>query len=156
PDRRLLAVREIGIAVAELLGEIEPEALRDLDRPRRRGEVDTGEAGSGVSRSAQDALAVAAALLLAAVERSAAADRNERVLEERAPRLVGVHVAGGDGVDAGVGGEIPQGGIASRVTSLVGPLQLDEEVVAAEGTRQADGDVRIAHGEAVVSAAGQA
>ena len=69
---------------------------------------------------------------------------------------MGVHVAGGDGVDAEVVGEIPQGGIAPRVTSLVGPLQLDEEVVAAERAGQAGGGVRIAHGEAVASAAGQA
>ena len=97
-DRGLVAVGEVGIAVAELLGEVELEALRDLDGAGGGGRVDAGEEVGRICRRPQDALAVAAPLLLAAVEGGAAADRDERVLEERAPRRMGMHVAGGDGV----------------------------------------------------------
>ena len=88
-DRRLVAVGEVGVAVAELLGEVELEALRELDGAGGGGRVDAGEALGRVCRRPQDALAVAAPLLLAAVEGGAAADRDERVLEERAPRARG-------------------------------------------------------------------
>ena len=120
------------------------------------GGVDAGEALRHLRRSAQDALAVAAPLLLAAVERGAAADRDERVLEQRAPRRMGMDVAGGDGVDAEVCGEILEGGVAPHVAALERPLQLDEEAVAAEGAGETGGGVRIAHGEAVAGAAGEA
>ena len=104
----------------------------------------------------QDALAVAAPLLLAAVEGGAAADRDERVLEERAPCRVGVHVAGGDGGDAEVLGEVAQGRVAPHVTALVRPLQLDEEALAAEGAGKPGGGVRVLHREAVAGAAREA
>ena len=99
--------------------------------------------------AAQEALAVAAPLLLAAVERGAAADRDERVLEQRAPWRVGVDVAGGDGGDPEVLGEVAESRVAADVAALVGTLQLDEEALAAERRASRGGRVRVAHGEAV-------
>src|SRR6478752_326164 len=75
-DRGLVAVGEVGIAVAELHGEIELELLRDLDGAGGGGRVDAGEELGRVCRRPQDALAVAAPFLLAAVERGAATDRD--------------------------------------------------------------------------------
>ena len=69
---------------------------------------------------------------------------------------MGVHVAGGDGLDAEVLGEIAQGGVAPHVAALVRPLQLDEEAVAAERAGEPGGGIRVVHGEAVAGAAGEA
>ena len=69
---------------------------------------------------------------------------------------VGVDVARGDGVDAEVLGEVAQGGVASHVAALVRPLQLDEEALAPEGAGEPGGGVRVAHGEPVPRAAGEA
>ena len=69
---------------------------------------------------------------------------------------MGVHVAGGDGVDAEVLGEVAQGGVAADVATLVRALQLDEEALAAERAGEPGGGVRVAHGEAVAGAAGEA
>ena len=110
-----------------------------------------------VCRRAQDALAVAAPLLLAAVERGAAADRDERVLEERAPRRVGVDVAGGDGGDAEVLGEVAESRVATHVAALVRTLELDEEALA--GRRRCASRAAAfgsLHREAVAGAAGEA
>src|SRR5258707_11999718 len=81
-------VREVGVAVPELFGEVELEPLCDDARPLRSGSVDAGEALDHLLGRPHDALPVAAPLLLAAVERGAAADRDENVLQERAPRMV--------------------------------------------------------------------
>ena len=79
----LVAVGEVGVAVAELLGQVEAEPLGEL-----------GGAGDGVAvvREAlgdlggceQDGLVVAAPLGLAALERGVVADRDEHVLQRRA------------------------------------------------------------------------
>ena len=156
PDRGLGTVGEVGVAVAELLGEVELQALRELDGAGCSGGVDAGEAFGGLCRGTQDALAIAAPLLLTAVERGAAADRHERVLEKRASRRVGMHVAGGDGVDAEMLGEVAQGGVAAHVPPLVGTLQLDEEPVAAERPGEPGGSLGIAHGEPVAGTSGKA
>ena len=67
-----------------------------------------------------------------------------------------MHVAGGDGVDAEVLGEVAEGGVATDVAALVRTLQLDEEALAAERAREPGGGVRVVHGEAVAGAAGEA
>ena len=67
-----------------------------------------------------------------------------------------MHVAGGDGRDAEVLGEVAQGRVAPHVTALVRPLQLDEEALPAEGAREPGGGVRVLHREAVAGAAGEA
>ena len=71
-DRRLLAVGEVGIAVAELLGEVELEPLGELARAGDRVAVER-EAVEHVGRRGEHAFVVAAPLALAAVERRAAA-----------------------------------------------------------------------------------
>ena len=45
---------------------------------------------------------------------------------------MGMHVPGGDGVDAEVLCKIAECGVAAHVASLEGTLQLDEEAIAAE------------------------
>ena len=67
-----------------------------------------------------------------------------------------MHVAGGDGVDAEVLGEVAQGGVAADVATLVRALQLDEEALTAERAGEPGCGVRVAHGEAVAGAAGEA
>ena len=59
-------------------------------------------------------------------------------------------------VDAERLGEVAQRCVAAHVAALVGTLQLDEETVAAEGLREPRRCVRVAHGEPVARAAGEA
>ena len=67
-----------------------------------------------------------------------------------------VHVAGGDGVHLQRLGEVAQGCVAAHVAAFVRTLDLDEEAVAAEGAGDARCRVRVAHGEPVARAAGEA
>ena len=99
---------------------------------------------------------VAAPFLLATVEGGAAADRDEGVLEGAAPLVVGVDVAGGDGGDAEVAGELSQGGDAAGVAALVRALELDVEALPSERCRNARGCVRIPRPQAVPCTARQA
>ncbi len=85
PDRGLGAVGEVGVAVAELGGEVELEPLGELDGSPH-GVAVVGEELVELGGRAQDALAVAAPLALAAVERGALPDRDEHVLERGSPR----------------------------------------------------------------------
>ncbi len=78
-DRRLVAVGEVGIAVAELLRQVEAEAVRELDGSRH-GVAVVREAVGDIAGCGEHALVVAAPLAFAAVERRAAADRDENVL----------------------------------------------------------------------------
>jgi len=66
-DRGLLAVREVGIAVAELFSQVELQALGELGRARDSVAV-VGKALEHVGGRCEHALVVAAALALAAVE----------------------------------------------------------------------------------------
>src|SRR6266540_5038335 len=70
--------------------------------------------------------------------------------------MMGMDVAGDDRPHAERGGEIAQQRVPGPVASFVRTLKLDEEAVAAEGSREPRGGVRIAHGESVARAAGQA
>ena len=154
-DRRLVAVGEVRIAVAELLREVELEPLRELARARDRLPV-VGEPLEQLGRREQHRLVVAAPLALAPVERRAVADRDERVLQADARTSMRVRVSRDDGLDAERLGEVAQRCVAAHVAALVGPLQLDEEPLAAEGLREPRRRVRIAHGEPVARAAGEA
>src|SRR5262249_35669400 len=80
PAGRIGPVREVGIAVAEFLGEVEGAEVGDL----------TGALGGGAGKALQhlvgrpeDGLLVSAALAFGAVERGAVGDSDERVLEAR-------------------------------------------------------------------------
>ena len=99
---------------------------------------------------------VAAPLPLAALERGAAADGDEHVLERGAATVVRVDVSRRDRLDAERGGELAQLRVAARVAALVRALQLDVEAVAAEGAREPRRRVRVADGEPVARAAGEA
>ena len=94
-DRRLHPVGEVGIAIAELLCQIEPQTLCELARACNRIAV-VWKTFEHVGRRGENGLVVASALALAAVERRAATDGNEDVLERRSTRVMCVHVAGRD------------------------------------------------------------
>ena len=99
---------------------------------------------------------VAAPLALAAVDRRAVADRDERVLERRPRRHVCVGVAGRDRLHPKRLGEVAKRGVAAGVAALVRPLELDEEAVAPERLREPRRRVRVAHGKPGARAAGEA
>ena len=108
---------------------------------------------------------VAAAVALAGVQRRVQADGDEGVLEEGAAPVVGVRVAGGDGAQAQLVGQLGQQPVAPGVAAPVGTLQLDAEPLAAEDAAQAAGVVggfadaaggHLARDQAVAGAAGQA
>ena len=155
PDGRFRPVREVRVAVAELLGQVELEPLRERGASLGSGAVE-GEALEHLLGRAQVALAVPSPLGLAALERGAAADRDEDVLQERAPRVVRVDVAGRDRLDAEVLGEVAQETEPPRVSPLERPLQLDVEALAAEGACQARRGVRVEEPETAPRAAGEA
>src|SRR5581483_10862884 len=98
------SVGEVGVAVAELLGQVERQPGGELGGAPD-GVAVVGEPLLGSVRRHENELVVSTPFGLAAVERGARADRDERVLQPRAPGMVGVDVAGGDGGDAEVAGE---------------------------------------------------
>ncbi len=155
-DRRVGPVREVRVAVAELAREVELEALRDLHRPGRRLLVDAREALGHLLRGSEERLAVATPLDLAAVERGAAADRDEGVLQQRPPGDVGVDVAGGDRVDAEVPREVAEQAEPPGVAALERALELDVEPLAAERLDERNARVRVAQAEPVTRAAREA
>ncbi len=104
-DRRRVAVREVRIAVAELLRQIELEPLRELGRARNGVSV-VGKPLVHLLGREQHRLVVAAPLALAAVQRRAVVDGDERVLQAEARARVCVGIAGRDGRDAERLGEI--------------------------------------------------
>ncbi len=99
---------------------------------------------------------VAAPLLLCALERASMPDRDHRVLEQRPPPVVRVHVARDDGLHADRLRQLSQPVVATRVASLVGPLELDEEAVPPEDSGQLGCAVRIPDREPVPRAAREA
>ena len=155
-DRRIDAVGEVGVAVAELLGEVERQALGERTRAHGCRTVEPGEALDHLGRGAEHRLAVPAPLPLASVERGAAADRDERVLEQRPPRGMGMDVPRRDRVDAEVLGEVVEGRMASRVAPLEGTLQLDEEPLPPECGGEPRSTGRIVERKPFARAAGEA
>ena len=154
-DRRFFAFREVRIAVAELLGEIELEPARELDAPLGGSTVE-GEALEHLLRRPEEALTVTATIRLAALERGAAADRHERVLEQRSPRMVRVDVSGRDRLDSEMLRQVAKRGVSACVSALVRPLELDEEAIAAEGPSEPRGAARITNAKADPRAAREA
>ena len=148
---RIDAVREVGIAVAELLGQVEAAAVCDLARLLSRSARQPLEQ---LRRCQEDALVIATPLALAAVERRALLDRHERVLELRAPSVVCVHVAGRDRGHAKRLGQVCEHGVAACVTAFVRPLQLDVER-AWKRTGEPCGCVRVDDAEPVTGTARQ-
>ena len=121
---RIVAVGEVGVAVAELLRQIERAPVGDLARAQRRVARQPLE---HLLRREEHALVVAAPLALAAVERRAVLDRDERVLQVRTADVVCVHVTGRDRRHAERTRELVELCIAAYVAALVRALQLDVE-----------------------------
>src|SRR5581483_3590699 len=92
PVGQVYPVREVGVAIAELLRQVELASFRDLARSQRSLPWQPLE---HLLRRAQERFVVAPALPLAAVEGRPVPDRDEGVLQERPSRVVRVHVAGG-------------------------------------------------------------
>ena len=110
--------------------------------------VDAREPLDHLAGCAKHRLAVAAPLALAPVERGTAADRDERVLEQCAPRGVRVDVSRRDRLDTEVLGEVPERDVPSRVASLVRALKLDEEPLSPERGGEPGSAVRVAERQA--------
>ena len=107
-DRGLVAVREVRVAVAELLGQVELEPLGELAPCAATASRSSGKRSSILRGGSEDGLVVAAPLALAALERGAAADGDEHVLERGAAAVVRVDVARRDRPDAERLGEVAQ------------------------------------------------
>ena len=137
-DRRLGAVGEVRVAVAELLGEVEPQPLGELDRARDRGAIlreTLAPSRAGESRTLSWLPRRSASQ---PSSDAAVADGDEDVLEQaRAAQMVRVDVARDDRPDAERLGEIAQTCVAARVAALVRTLELDEEPLAAESAGRA-------------------
>ena len=155
PDRRLAGLGEVRVAVAEVLGQVELETCRELAGALDGVAVER-EALRQLARSGEDALAVAAPLRFAAVQRGAVTDRHEHVLEGGPALVVRMRIAGRDGAYVKRLGQLAQGGVAALVAALVRALELDEEALGPEGSRQRGSPVRVAHREPVPRAAGEA
>ena len=155
-DCRVGTVGEVGVAVPELGGEVELQALCDRDRPSGRRRVDAREPLDHLPRRAQHRLAVPTPLALAPVERGPAADRDERVLEERPSRGVRVDVSRRDGLDPEVLGQVAERGVPPGVAPLVRSLELDEEPLPPERGCEPGRACRVAEREPVARAAGEA
>ncbi len=154
-DGRLVAIGEVRVAVAELLGEIELEPLCELGGARDGVEV-VREALGGCLRREQHGLVVSPPLALGAFERGAVLDRHHRVLEQCSLRHMRVCVARGDRLHADRFRQVAQPRVPLCVAAFVGPLQLDEEPVSPEHRGQLGGAVRIAGAEPVPRAARKA
>ena len=74
-------------------------------------------------------------------------DRDEDVLERGPPQGVGMDVAGDDGLDARMLGEVAQERVPAGVAALERPLQLDVEALGPEGAGKSGGGVRVADAE---------
>ena len=154
-DGWLTLLREVRIAVAEVLVQIELESLGELSAPFDRVPVVRKKLRALVRRS-QEALPVASPLRLAAVERRAVLDGDERVLQRRPRTRMGMDVAGRNRFDPERLSQLAQRGVATSVASLERTLKLDKEAAAAEGSRQPCRGVRVLHGEPMPRAARQA
>ena len=147
-----LGVLRSRVAVAEVAREVELDALRDARGLRDRlGMV--GEPGRHLGGGDHHGRCVAAALGLALVEGRQQPHRDERVLQPRAVRVVGVHVARRDAGHAQALGEASEQPVARAVAAPERALELDAKAIAAEGRQQA---LPVALGRAVARAAGQA
>jgi hypothetical protein len=151
-DRRLLAVGEVGVAVAELLRQVECAAFGDARRALHGVPVER-EPLEDLGGRAEDRLVVPPPFRLGALERRAMPDRDERVLEVRAARAVRVDVARDHRLDLERLGEVAEPGVPSDVSALERPLKLDEEAVASERPGEARRRVRVPDGEPVPRAA---
>ena len=127
---------EVGEAVSQVAGEIERAARGDLTGGHD-GLGDLGEQVGHLLRWPQDRGAVAAPDLLGRVEGLAVADRHERVLQECAMGVMGMHVPGGDDRDPGAARQLAQAPHERMAAAAVGTLELDVQMSRREPFPQA-------------------
>ena len=108
-----------------------PESSGEPRRHRRRG--------------LEDELLVTPPFGLAAVERRPLPDRDERILEPGAPRVMRMNVARGNSADTEIAGELAQPCIPPGIAAQVRPLELDEEALPSERAAEPCRAVRIAY-----------
>ncbi len=149
---RIGPIREVRIAVPELLCQIERAAIGDL--PRALGGC-TRQPLQHLLRRAEDGFLVPAPLPLGAVEGGAVRDRDQRILESRPALVVRVDVPGCDRRHAEGCCEALEGRVSARVASLEWPLELDVER-AGERAREIGCRLRIDAAEPLPRAAGEA
>src|SRR5262249_13695335 len=152
--RGLVAVREVRVAVAELLRQVEAETVCELTRSLDRIPIERQPLRHRLRRQ-EDAFAVAAPLALGPVERRAVADGDERVLKQRAAFVMGMDVPGDDRLRPDRLGELTQQSVAPRVPPLVRSLQLDEKVFP-ERRSNLGSAIGARNRQAMVSAPGEA
>ena len=134
---RLAGMRsgEVGEAVAQVAGEVEPQPLGQA-RGLGHGLRVVGEQRRHLGRAAQHRVAVAAPLGLGAVEGRAVADRHEGVLQQRAPGGVRVGVARRHARHAGALGQPREVPRQAPVAPRAGVLDLHADVVRPEVAHQ--------------------
>ena len=131
-DRLAFGHRVVGEGVAEVAREVEGAALGDADAVGE-GLGPFGEERGHLVGRFQVVLGVLASKLVRGVERCAVADGDEHVLESMALAQVVVDVVGGDAADAESLRQRRQRLVALAVAVDEVVLQLDPEVLAAEG-----------------------
>ena len=119
-------VGEVGVPIAELLREIEPAAVGDFTRAQC---CIVRQSLEHCGRGEQHRLVVASPFALAALQRRAMANRDERILQLGAALMVRVHVPRRDSRHSKMLGELLQLRVTTRVAALERPLQLDVERV---------------------------
>ena len=130
-----LGILGSGIAVAELTGEIEAQALRQAHGLGDRRRV-LGESRRHRLRGRHRRARIAPALRLGALQGHSQPHRHQRVLEADTGAPVRVDVPGGNRRHPQPLRETREPAVAGPVAAPVGPLQLDPEAVAAEALQQ--------------------
>ena len=130
-----LRVLGAGVAVAELRGEVEAQAL---GQPRGLGHRlgVLGEARGHRRRRRQHRARVAAPQGLGLLERGVRPHGDQRVLELGPGTVVGVDVAGGDAGDPESLGDPGEPAVAGPVAPPHRPLQLDPQALGPEARQQ--------------------
>ena len=129
------AVLGAGIAVAEILRQVERQLLGERERLDDRIGV-VAEAVRHRRRRAQDVAVVAAAQRLGGVERRVGAQRDERVLQLCPAGGVRVHVARRDACHAEAPRKRVERSVARAVVAGERPLELDAHALAPERLEQ--------------------
>ena len=130
-----LRVLRPGVAVAEVLREVEGQPPGQLARLRNRARV-VLEARRHRRRGGQHVGEVAAARGLRRVQRGVVAQGDERVLQRRPRAAVRVDVAGRHRRQPEALGQLGEAAVARAVVAVEGALELHAQVVGAEDPPQ--------------------
>ena len=133
-ERRVCALAvggEVRVVVAQVAGQVELQPLGQAYGLGHGGGVICEPCG-GLCRRSQHGVAVAAPLAVGAVQGLVVADRDKRILQERAARVMGVDVAGRDCGEVQRLGELGQMAKQGAVATCAWPLQLHVDVARTE------------------------